>query len=259
MTTAVITGSASGIGAATQARFEQAGVSVMGIDIKDAEIVADLSTREGRDAAIAGVKSRCNGLDRLVLCAGVATYARPLSLIPAVNYFGAITLLDGLFDLLRRGTDPRAVVILSNSARWLGDPDQASYVEALLAGREAEAARIIDGFGDDVLAAALAYIGSKLALGRALRRRAATWGSAGVRLNGVAPGNTNTPMLQKVMDDPSTRDGVLSMEIPLGRLAECDDIANVVAFLCSPEASYVHGSIVYVDGGIDAHIRPDGF
>jgi NAD(P)-dependent dehydrogenase (short-subunit alcohol dehydrogenase family) len=256
---AVITGSASGIGAATRARFEQAGVPVIGIDIKDAEIIADLSTREGRDAAIAGVKSRRDAIDRLVLCAGLATYARPVSLIPAVNYFGAVELLDGLFDLLRRGTDPRAVLILSNSARWLADSDQASYVQALLAGREAEAARIIDGFDDDVLAAALAYIGSKLALGQALRRRAMTWGSAGVRLNGVAPGNTNTPMLQKVMEDPGTREGVLSMEIPLGRLAEPDDIASVVTFLCSPEASYVHGSIFYVDGGIDALIRPDGF
>ena len=85
----------------------------------------------------------------------------------------------------------------------------------------------------------------------------ATWGTAGVRLNGVAPDNTNTPMLHKVTEDPTTREGIRSVEIPLGGLAEPDDIASVVMFLCSPEASYVRGSIFYVDSGIDLQSRPD--
>jgi NAD(P)-dependent dehydrogenase (short-subunit alcohol dehydrogenase family) len=86
-----------------------------------------------------------------------------------------------------------------------------------------------------------------------------TWGKAGVRLNGVAPGNTRTPMLQKILEDPNTRDGVQSMEIPLGRLAEPDEVASLVNFLCSPEASYIHGGIFYIDGGVDAQIRPGCF
>ena len=66
-------------------------------------------------------------------------------------------------------------------------------------------------------------------------------------------------MLQKILEDPNLRDGVLKMEVPLGRLAEPDDVARLVAFLCSPEASYIHGGIFYIDGGLDAQIRPDRF
>ena len=256
---AVITGSASGIGAATRALFEQAGVSVIGIDIEDAEITADLSTKAGRESAIAGVKQLCgHAIDSFVACAGLATYVRPLSLIPSVDYFGAIDLLDGLFGLLQRGTDPAAVVILSNSAQWLGI-DETPYIQALLAHNEDEAMRIVDDIDDPDLASGMAYVGSKLVLGRAIRQRASAWGEAGVRLNGVAPGNTRTPMLEGVLQDPFTRDGVESMKIPLGRLAEPEEVAKLISFLCSSDASYIHGSIYYIDGGIDAYILPSSF
>jgi NAD(P)-dependent dehydrogenase (short-subunit alcohol dehydrogenase family) len=137
--------------------------------------------------------------------------------------------------------------------------DETPYFQALLHHDEAEAVKILDEMPDAFMAASLAYVGSKLAMGQAVRQRTATWGKVGVRLNAVAPGNTKTPMLQKILDDPNTRDGVLSMEIPLGRLAEPDEVASLVAFLCSREASYVHGAIFYIDGGVDAQIRPDRF
>ena len=257
---AVITGSASGIGAATRARFEQASVSVVGIDIKDAEIIADLSTKAGRESAIANVKKRCgDSIDIFVACAGLASHVRPISIIPSVNYFGAIDLLDGLFELLQRGKDPSAVAILSNSALWM-PPGESPYVQAMLNHDEGEAWHILaeseaaDGI---FLASTKAYMGSKFALGRALRHRALDWGRLGVRLNGLAPGNTDTPMLRQVLADPTTGDMVRSMEIPLKRLGKPEEIAAVIYFLCSVEASFVHGSTVVVDGGIDANIRPD--
>jgi NAD(P)-dependent dehydrogenase (short-subunit alcohol dehydrogenase family) len=258
MTTTVVTGSASGIGAAIRERFERSGGTVIGIDIRDAEIIADLSTHAGREVAISRVKQHCDALDHFVACAGLATYARPPSLIASVNYFGAVELLDGLLKLLQRGKNPAAVVMLSNSAQWV-QIDDTPYFQALLHNDEAEAAKMIGAVPDSFMAASLAYVGSKLALGRAIRQRTATWGKAGVRLNGVAPGNTRTPMLQKILEDPNTRDGVLSMEIPLGRMAEPYEVASLVAFLCSPDASYIHGGIFYIDGGVDAQIRPDRF
>ena len=253
--TTVITGSASGIGAAIRARAEKAGDKVIGIDIKDAEIIADLSTGEGRKTAIGEVKRCCGDiLDFFVACAGISTDDPSPSRIASVNYFGMVDLLDGLFDSLKRGKDPAAVVISSNSAqlRALGDHP---YIMALLEHDEAKAMRIIEEAGDTILA----YMGSKNAVARAIRRRAMAWGNAGVRLNAVAPGNTKTPMHQRGLDHPVIGDLIRALPRPLGRDAETDEIAAVVTFLLGPEASYIHGAVYYVDGGIDAAVRPDSF
>jgi NAD(P)-dependent dehydrogenase (short-subunit alcohol dehydrogenase family) len=255
MGTAVVSGSASGIGAAVRSRLERQDDRVIGIDLRDAEVKTDLSTREGRDAALAAVVERCEGrLDRLVLSAGLGVQVTPISLIASVNYFGAVELLDGLFPALQRGEDPAAVVICSNSAQ-LVPLDDHPYTAALLAGDETVAHRILEETGE----AFLAYAGSKNALGRALRRRAGEWGRAGVRLNAVAPGPVETPLLEGGLDDPRFGEAIRSLQVPLGRRGVPDEIAALVAFLLGPEASYVHGSIYYIDGGIDAEARPDRF
>jgi NAD(P)-dependent dehydrogenase (short-subunit alcohol dehydrogenase family) len=255
MLTAVITGSASGIGAAVRSRLEKTGYSVVGVDIVNAEIIADLSTSEGRQAAVAAVRQRCGDtIDRLVTCAGIGPDNPSPARIASVNYFGTVDVLDGLFPCLQRGKEPAAVVISSNSAPMLpleNDP----FVMALLEHDEAKARQIIENVGNT----SVAYIGSKNALARAVRRRVTTWGNAGVRLNAVAPGNTRTPLYQRTLDNPILGDLARSLPRPLGRDAEPEEIAAVVAFLLSGEASYVHGAIYFVDGGIDAALRPDRF
>jgi len=105
----------------------------------------------------------------------------------------------------------------------------------------------------------LAYMGSKNAVGRAVRRRVGEWGRAGVRINAVAPGPVNTPLLQSSIDDPATRGAVEALDIPLGRRGEPEEIANLVWFMTSEEASFMHGSVIYMDGGNDAAIRPERF
>ena len=76
---------------------------------------------------------------------------------------------------------------------------------------------------------ALAYLGSKNALGRAVRRRSSRWAETGVRLNAVAPGPVMTPLLQGDMDDPETGEAIRNLHIPLGRVGEPDEVAELVA------------------------------
>ncbi len=255
MAIAAITGSASGIGAAIRARLESAGDTVIGVDLRDAEVIADLSTRAGRVAAVNGVLKRCDGrLDRLVTCAGLGSNVRPASLIASVNYFGSVDVFDGLFDALRRGTDPAVVSIVSNSAQ-MAPLDDSPFVQALLAHDEPEANRIIDEMNSPIVA----YLGSKHALGRAIRRRVRKWGDARVRLNGVAPGPVDTPLLRATAEDPATRKVIEQIDIPIGRKGEPDDIAKLVVFLLGPDAAWIHSSIIFADGGNDAEIRPDKY
>src|SRR5439155_19300492 len=93
--TVAITGSGSGMGAALAARLEANGDRVIGIDVKNAEIEADLSTVEGRAAAIERVGELSGGaLDGLVTLAGLAGLPeRPASLLISVNYFGTVEML----------------------------------------------------------------------------------------------------------------------------------------------------------------------
>jgi len=254
-TTCAITGSASGIGAAIRRRLEADGARVIGVDLRGAEVIADLSSASGRETAVSRVLERCGGrLDRLVLSAGVGAHVRPPSLVAAVNYFGAVETLDGLFAALRAGDSPAALVVCSNSAQ-MAPLDEHPYVKALLAGDEPEARRVADA-GDSSI---VAYLGSKHALGRAVRRRAAEWGRAGVRLNAVAPGPVRTPLLEGDMADPVTGAAIGKLSIPLGRMGEPEEVAELAEFLLGARAAWIHGSIFYIDGGNDAEIRPDRF
>src|SRR5258706_15979558 len=111
MRTVCITGSAGGIGAATRERLEKEGARVMGVDVRDAEVIADLSTPTGREAMVAAVADLCGGaLDGLVAAAGIMG-DQPL--VVAINYFGAIATLEGLRPLLAPGADAAAGAISS--------------------------------------------------------------------------------------------------------------------------------------------------
>jgi NAD(P)-dependent dehydrogenase (short-subunit alcohol dehydrogenase family) len=256
MSRIVLTGSASGIGAATRARLEASGHDVLGIDREaapgKADVGADLATPAGRARAVDAAKDRWGGeLDRLVLCAGVGTTVRDPELIVSVNYFGSAVLLDELRPLLAAGDAPAAVVTSSNSVTAVpGIPQK--LIDACLAGDE-DAARALAT--DPVMA----YAGSKLALARKVRRDApgSDWAGLGIRLNAVAPGATLTPLLQAGLDDPDQGRLIREFPVPLGGFGDADQIASVIAFLVSADAAFVCGSVWYVDGGTDALLRSD--
>ena len=133
------------------------------------------------------------------------------------------------------------------------DPE-SDIVRCLLEGNEGQAMQYIgDSHG------ALTYGVSKHAVARAVRRRAAEWGQAGITLNAIAPGMTETPMFRGAADHPVIGKSVEAIPIPKTRVASPDEIAGVIEFMLSDAAEYMQGSIIYVDGGTDAQLRPDAF
>ncbi|HEY3189929.1 MAG TPA: SDR family oxidoreductase [Solirubrobacteraceae bacterium] len=255
LSTIAVTGSASGIGAATRHRLVEHGHRVIGVDLHDADVEADLGTPEGRRHAIERVTELCHGaLDGLVTCAGLAGLPnRPASLLVSVNYFGTVDLLAGLRDVLAAGTEPAAVAISSNSTTTQpGIP--LGLVEACLAGDET-AARALAGEGESVST----YAVTKLALSRWIRRHAPTeeWAGADIRLNAVAPGATQTPLLEEGLEDPSIGPLIEGFTVPIGRRGKPEEIATFIEFLLGPDARFFCGSVLFCDGGTDALMRAD--
>jgi NAD(P)-dependent dehydrogenase (short-subunit alcohol dehydrogenase family) len=255
MRTVAVTGSASGIGAAIRSRLERDGGRIIGVDLRDADVRADLATPGGRDAAVAAIERASGGvLDGVVACAGVGPQVEDRALIVSLNYFGAQRLLDGLRGALARGTAPAAVAISSNSSTI--PTSESPLVGACLDGDEETARRLAATlFGGQV------YGGAKLALTRWLRRRASSsdWAGAGIRLNAVAPGPVQTPLLQAGLDDAVYGPAIRGFPIPTGAFGSPDDVAAAVAFLLGPEARFCCGSVLFVDGGTDALLRPDQY
>jgi NAD(P)-dependent dehydrogenase (short-subunit alcohol dehydrogenase family) len=247
-----VTGSAGGIGGAIRTRIEAEGGDVIGVDVQGQEVVADLASAEGRERAADEVARLSGGaLDGAVACAGLGGTVRPASLVAKVNYFGAVATLDGLEPLLAKGSAPAAVAICSNSAPF-GLPGDQPLVQAMLGGDEARATELADQMDGQAV-----YSQSKLALAWALRRRSAAWAGKRVRLNAVAPGPVLTPLTQAGLDDPVAGPLIRRFPVPLGRWGEPDEIAGAVWFLLGPESSWIHGQILFVDGGTDAMLRPD--
>lgn len=249
-----VTGAASGLGQALTARLRSGGARVVAVDLHSVEIGADLSAPGGRAAAIAGILDRCDGVLRgLVPCAGLGPQ-HPSAKIVAINYFGAVALLDGLVDALAASAGEAAAVMICSNSTTLTPGADADLARACLDGDEAAALTIAEDTHPTV-----AYAASKVAIAKAVRHRARSFGERAIRLNAVAPGPFRTPLLQEGLDDPATGDLIRGLPIPLGRMGEPDDIAAVVEWLLSDGARYVHGSTLFADGGIDALLSPDRF
>ncbi len=251
--TYAITGGASGIGAAIKQRLTELGHRLIVVDLKNADIEADLSTDAGRQTAIDGIRSAApDGLDGFIPCAGIASHIPNLELITQVNFFGSVVMVEALKDLLA-AKGGSVILISSNSAPF---DTNAAYVDALLADDAAGiSAALADMEGQTV------YSGSKQAIARWMRRNAAAYAAEGIRMNAIAPGYTETAMTAAVADDPVYGDAIREFvaSIPVGRPGAPEDMADAVEFLLSDKASFVCGSVLFVDGGHDAMLRADQF
>ncbi len=254
MKTYAITGGATGIGAALKELLLAQGDRVIVVDIRGGDIIADLSTETGRRAAVEGIHALApEGLDGFVPCAGVPPVAKPLSLIPQVNYFAVVATVSGVRELLAK-KQGSALIVSSNSAPMI--PADDPYVEACLAGDEKIACELIEQRDGHT-----AYAGSKRAITQWVRRNAADFARDGVRLNAIAPGITATPLTEQVLADEALGEVMraFAASVPLGESARPEQIARVMRFMLSPEADFLCGSVFFVDGGSDAMLRSDAF
>lgn len=246
-----MTGGASGIGAAIKEAILAGGHRLIVVDIANADIEADLSSAPARQSAIQAIQTNFpDGLDGFIACAGVGSHVPNLPLIASVNYLGSIELVEGLKASLeqKRGA---VVFVSSNSAPM---PVNPAYVDALLANDWSKVSAELES-----MEAQAAYSGSKQAVARWMRHNTAAYASCGIRMNAIAPGYTETPMTAAVKDDATYGDAIRQFvaTIPLGRPGLPKDMANAVSFLLSEGASFICGTVLFIDGGHDAMHRPD--
>jgi meso-butanediol dehydrogenase/(S,S)-butanediol dehydrogenase/diacetyl reductase len=220
---AVVTGGASGIGAACCDLLERSGAVVLVADLGGATSV-DVTDHAALDALTRKVETDHGGLDVLVNAAGILTPNLPVDELPAedfrrayeVNVIGTVNACQAFAALLRarRG----AVVNVASQAALVSLPQQAAYTAAK---------------------------GGVAAFTRSL---AIDWAESGVRANAVAPGFTMTPMTSAFFENETFTEAA-TKRIPLGRILGAEEIAAAIVFLASPLASAITGVVLPVDGG----------
>lgn len=257
MRTYVVSGAASGIGAATTAMLREARHRVVTVDLRDADVVADLGTAAGRADAVAGVQGLTDTVHGLVPCAGLAGLTGVDSqLVVSVNFFGAVALVRGLHHQLGAAGEDEggaSVVLLASNSITAMPGWNAPVAQACL--REDEAtARAEAAKADSVLV----YPSTKAALAWWARREGvkAEWIGRGIRVNAVAPGLIATPMTERLRADPQLGAFADAFPTAIGRAGRPEEVAATIGFLLSDASSLLVGSVVYADGGTDAMLHP---
>ena len=239
----VVTGGARGIGDAIVRRMVADGARAIVPDLADpADPVAgarylrcDVTDRAAVEAAHATIEAAEGRLDILVNNAGIQRVALTEEFDPATWATVVDVHLHGAFHwssaALRTMKQQRsgAIVTIASVAALIALPGRGPYSAAK---------------------------GALIALTRTMAVEAA---DAGIRVNAVAPGMARTALVQQGIDDGSIDLEAMRTEIPMRRLATLDEIANVVCFLASDDASYITGQTIVVDGGwsvLGMHRRP---
>lgn len=237
---ALITGAAQGIGLATARKFGTEGAVVVICDRDAASVqsavaqvqaggglawgqACDVTNRAQVDALVAAIHTRYGRLDVLVNNAGITRDARLVKM--------TIEQFDAVLDVnLRAAFHCAQAVAPGMIERGYGVILNASSVSG-----------IYGNFGQTN------YAASKAGIIAFTKTWACELGPKGVRVNAVAPGLVRTPMLDTI---PAEVMEMMNEHVPLKRLGEPEELANVYAFLASDEASYVNGAVIEVAGGM---------
>ncbi len=242
--TALITGAASGMGAATAREFSSAGANVVIVD-KNADLAKKIASETGSEPPVIGDVShsafchqavqttleRYGSLDILVNCAGIIVRADAVNTSDEDWNRIMGTNVNGVFYMSRAAVEPmkkqKKGVIINFGSIW----------------------------GNAGAKGVVAYCATKGAVHQITRAMALDHVKDGIRINSVCPGEVNTPMLASGRAVPPTPEDLKKLAedtVPMGRLAEPAEIAQVVLFLASDKASYMTGSLVTVDAGYTA-------
>jgi NAD(P)-dependent dehydrogenase (short-subunit alcohol dehydrogenase family) len=253
--TIAVTGTSSGIGLATVERLRADGHHVITLGRAGADIEVRLWEPDERARAVREVGDRCGGvLDGVGTFAGVGPMDPDARLVLGLNYYGTTELLEGLRPYLAAA--PAAGVVVCGSNVTTHGMLATRLLEACLEGDEEDALDLAVRYGSN-----LAYFAAKTGLCRWVRRNAVRpeWIGAGISMNVVSPGVTDTPMLRGVMAHPDAAVGFERYPLPIGRRVTPEEMAAVNAYFLGPEARIFCGAVIVADGGSDAAICPDAW